>query len=769
MYYKLILAALMLFSVEIQAQSKFSGVVLLENGGAAKGASIAMFNSNDSSLYASTISLADGRFSLNVAKDGSYFVEVSYVGYKKVRVPVINLPEAVKTITLQSSNVLNEVTIKAKKPTYRYSKGSLVVDVGRSSLAAMPDISSVMNFIPGVVYSDNGVKILGSGTPLILLNGKEISSFTEIELLQPSAIWSITVDRTPTAKYSSKYKSIIHITTKPITNSSLTEYNNLSIGRKYKGNVGFQKNILVGKFSSAIDFRLNNRKTIDYSNVSERTTYANTASTNYYNDTIKNKVSGIDVGWGTSYRMSSKSNLQLQYSYYYSVNKPIYSSNVLLENGKPFQIVQSNIRKAGDYGESNNHASISYSYTSDSTFKVAASTDYLFKHVTDFSSIAEIKLGDRSFDEINFASNYNVFLSSIDVVKAKCGFDFNFGAEYNNIDNSSRSLANSQAYQTFNANTKIADKTFGVYLSVSKKIGKGFVEVAFRYDNIYKWCIKGNDPIRYSNSMVIPSVRYNLMLNSNAEILLSYARKTVLPNFADINPLPVYYNSNAYSIGNPNLRHTMLDRMNAGISLFNNFSFGLEYCIFSDKILRDIPMLDSLNRLKYTTINIARAATYGVNAEYNRNFLKYSFFIGANMAMLGSYSKSDLISNKSNRWSYSIAIKQSLNLHKFVKAYANFVYSSAEHDITTINSRTILLTSGINVNLCRAKYQFGFAFNDILRKSRSDWTTSFRGIDVSQMNSYDTRNIQLFLRFKFDTFRANIGDNEKYERLIQRL
>jgi hypothetical protein len=163
-----------------------------------------MFNSNDSSLYASTISLADGRFSLNVAKDGSYFVEVSYVGYKKVRVPVINLPEAVKTITLQSSNVLNEVTIKAKKPTYRYSKGSLVVDVGRSSLAAMPDISSVMNFIPGVVYSDNGVKILGSGTPLILLNGKEISSFTEIELLQPSAIWSITVDRTPTAKYSSK-------------------------------------------------------------------------------------------------------------------------------------------------------------------------------------------------------------------------------------------------------------------------------------------------------------------------------------------------------------------------------------------------------------------------------------------------------------------------------------------------------------------------------------------------------------------------------------
>ena len=46
-----------------------------------------------------------------------------------------------------------------------------------------------------------------------MLNGREVRSLAELEVLQPDQIKEVSVDNHPSAEYSSQYNSVILITT----------------------------------------------------------------------------------------------------------------------------------------------------------------------------------------------------------------------------------------------------------------------------------------------------------------------------------------------------------------------------------------------------------------------------------------------------------------------------------------------------------------------------------------------------------------------------
>lgn len=143
------------------------------------------------------------------------FLFISRLSNKKINLSIketndINLPN----IILKQSNVtLGEVIVKAKQNPLTINKGIFTLNVNKSILKEQNSLFNILSFLPGVLASEDKITIIGKGTPLILLNDKEVKSLSELEILNPKQIKEVSIDSHPSAEYSSKYSSVIRIST----------------------------------------------------------------------------------------------------------------------------------------------------------------------------------------------------------------------------------------------------------------------------------------------------------------------------------------------------------------------------------------------------------------------------------------------------------------------------------------------------------------------------------------------------------------------------
>lgn len=169
-------------------------------------------------------------------------------------------------ITLKQDNItLNEIIIKAKQNPLSVNRGKYVLNVNKSELRKQATIFDVLSFLPGVTSSGNGISVIGKGSPLIMLNGREVRSLAELEVLQPDQIKEVSVDNHPSAEYSSQYNSVILITTvgklKDYVSSQL--FHTSTFARKYNDREGANINILHGKWSHFLSYQIKDYRSKD--------------------------------------------------------------------------------------------------------------------------------------------------------------------------------------------------------------------------------------------------------------------------------------------------------------------------------------------------------------------------------------------------------------------------------------------------------------------------------------------------------------------------
>lgn len=174
---------------------------------------IALKSAKDSSFVIGAITNEQGRFTLVDVKSGSYYAEVSYVGYeiKKQEVLVgelsrfLNLgnidliPEAkvLEQITVTSTQQ-NGISAKLDKKTF-----SVADNVAQSGGSVL----QVMNNLPGITTSQDGkIQLRGSDKVAVLIDGRQtaLTGFgnqTGLDNIPASAIERIEIINNPSAKY----------------------------------------------------------------------------------------------------------------------------------------------------------------------------------------------------------------------------------------------------------------------------------------------------------------------------------------------------------------------------------------------------------------------------------------------------------------------------------------------------------------------------------------------------------------------------------------
>ena len=201
-----------LVAVMTASAATFTGKVVDEAGLPAPFANVVLLNAGDSAFVAGTTTGDDGTFSITGNADKP-IVKVSYLGYKTQMIEAAGTD--LDTIVLEpEATQLGEVVIKGERPEFKLTGEGLKTDVENTLLSKVGTAKAVLQNLPGVQQTKDGLEVFGKGAPLIYINGRKMQDKTELEQISSEDIKSVELITNPGAKYDATVNAVILIKTK---------------------------------------------------------------------------------------------------------------------------------------------------------------------------------------------------------------------------------------------------------------------------------------------------------------------------------------------------------------------------------------------------------------------------------------------------------------------------------------------------------------------------------------------------------------------------
>lgn len=175
-------------------------------------ASIALYNAADSSFVSGAISDRNGFFRFERIVEGSYYLEVSFVGYEKKAIKSFSLtksivPTDLGTIELSfSTQEIDEVNVVAERARVEYRIDKRVINVDKDLSARGGTAVDALQNTPSVQVDHQGrLTLRGSSDYTVLIDGKPslLKGSDALKQIPAAAIKQLEVITNPSAKYES--------------------------------------------------------------------------------------------------------------------------------------------------------------------------------------------------------------------------------------------------------------------------------------------------------------------------------------------------------------------------------------------------------------------------------------------------------------------------------------------------------------------------------------------------------------------------------------
>ena len=166
--------ALLLVSSVASAQIKFEGVVKDSLGATLELANVIAINQKTKGLESYGITNDQGKFKLELGKNGSYEVQISYVGMKMLKeILVTKETDIVKNYTMVSENQLDEVELIYEMPV-TISGDTISYNADSFQNGSERKLEDVLEKLPGVEINEDGqVEVEGKVVNKLMVNGKD--------------------------------------------------------------------------------------------------------------------------------------------------------------------------------------------------------------------------------------------------------------------------------------------------------------------------------------------------------------------------------------------------------------------------------------------------------------------------------------------------------------------------------------------------------------------------------------------------------------------
>ena len=165
----------------------------------------------DSAFVSGVMTADDGSFTLDT-KGAGRLLRFSSLGYKTV---YADRCDDMGTVRLEAvSQVLGEVVVKSDLPKTRLKGEGMVTSVSGTLLEHAGTIERLLDRIPNVSARNGEIEVFGRGTPEMYINGRKVRDNSELDRLSADNIKDVEVITNPGARYDASVTSVIRITTK---------------------------------------------------------------------------------------------------------------------------------------------------------------------------------------------------------------------------------------------------------------------------------------------------------------------------------------------------------------------------------------------------------------------------------------------------------------------------------------------------------------------------------------------------------------------------
>lgn len=662
------------------------------------------------------------------------------------------------TLFNKFSKELGEVVVKAHLPQYKKTHEGLLTNVAGTVLSKMGTAEDVLNHVPSIVKKKDGYEVVGKGTPIIYINGRKMQDISELDNIKSSDIKSVEVIQNPGATYDASVNAVIKIKT---------------IKKKGEG-IGFDTRSVYwyNKYDNTIqqvnmNYRhngLNLFATYKFSDASwmqkatyDQTVHVDTLWQQHNNNEVTGRIESHRLVSGFSYDFNANHSIGVRYTLTspgYSRSKDFFDSQVTADV-KFYDYIKTDGLTV-DKDNPSHQLNAYYNGTLGKT-TIDLNTDLYFStnRAYAYSDEQSQEHDSRNVNSKNRVSNKMVATKLV-ITSPLLGGNLSYGAEYINTHRNDDYEVNSIDLLA-NSYSKLEEQTASPFIQYARLTPIGNITAGLRYEYVrfkyYDADIYQSEQSRSFRNL-FPTISYGAKIGK-VMAQLSYSVKTSRPSYSQLSNNVSYMNRFTRQTGNPYLDNETNHRVElSGVWKFIQFMVNYKdsrnaIIYWAEQIPGNeaITMISRKNvkSLKSMTAFISAAPKIGIWApQINLGMQKPWFTLHTDVA---SYrlNRPIFMGNFNNAFSLPCGITLNVDYRYQSKGNTMNVYLAKEQHVLDVSISKSFLKDALTLEI---------KGNDLLYKCWDADLLYNQKMELLQVSKRGTRDLQLTLRYKFNTTRS---------------
>lgn len=656
------------------------------------------------------------------------------------------------------SKELGEVVVKAHLPQYKKTHEGLLTNVAGTVLGKMGTAEDVLKHVPSIVKKKDGYEVVGKGTPIIYINGRKMQDISELDNIKSSDIKSVEVIQNPGATYDASVNAVIKIKT---------------IKKKGEG-FGFDTRSVYwyNKHDNTIqqvnmNYRhngLNLFATYKFSDATwmqkatyEQTVHVDTLWQQHNNNEVTGRIESHRLISGFSYDFNANHSIGARYTLTspgYSRSKDFFDSQVTAD-GKFYDYIKTDGLTV-DKDSPSHQLNAYYNGTLGKT-TIDLNTDLYFStnRAYAYSDEQSQEHDSRNINSKNRVSNKMVATKLV-ITSPLLGGNLSYGAEYINTHRNDDYEVN-RTDLLANSYSKLEEQTASPFIQYARLTPIGNITAGLRYEYVrFKYYDAGIYQSEQSRSFrnLFPTISYGAKIGK-VMAQLSYSVKTSRPSYSQLSNNVSYMNRFTRQTGNPYLDNETSHRVELSgvwkfIQFMVNYKDSRNAIIYWAEQIPENEAITMISRknvksLKSMTAYISAAPKIGIWApQINLGMQKPWFTLHTDVA---SYrlNRSIFMGNFNNAFSLPCGITLNVDYRYQSKGNTMNVYLAKEQHVLDVSISKSFLKDALTLEI---------KGNDLLYKCWDADLLYNQKMELLQVSKRGTRDLQLSLRYKFNTTRS---------------
>jgi len=750
-----ILFSLFLCGIFLPLNAQIKGTVTDTNSNPIEFANVAIYSLPDSTLISGTTTDQEGAFLLLADNNSSNaLLRVSFIGYETRTVPVLSE----QTISLQPDiTLLGEVVVEGDLPRIRLRSDAVVATVQNTVLSKAGTANDVLKRLPSITGDDGDFSIFGKGKAKIYVNNRELRDLSELDLISSADIKEVEIVHNPGAGYDASVKAVIRIHTVRKTGDGLSfdvrstylQTENTDLRQQLNLNYRHQGWDIFGTIKYERYAYIHESKIAQEAFVDTLWTQKN----ELYMDGLTTPLTTIA---GVNYEISPDHYAGMKYTMtaFPGINdmetatlSDVYANGTFYDrwessdrqtrNNKPRQRL--NAYYNGKFGE----------------LKVDFNSDFYRSSQSTASAITESsqEYDDRIITSDNRIKNH-LFATRLVLSYPLLKGQLSVGNEYTRARREDDYITDIQGIPS--TNTSIHDDNNAFFAECSRSTSIGQITAGVRFENVYSDYYSHDEKMEEQSrhyTRWFPNISYSNTLG-DVQMQLSYTAKTVRPAYWQLGSSIFYANRFTMQTGNPFLKPTLIH----DASLTGSWKFlqlMVSYKQEKDVIMQwatqmeenpAVTLLSTRNvkNLPSLTAYLTASPKFGIWApQATIGFMKQWLTITSNDQQVRLNSP---IPTASLNNSFSLPKGFLLTLD------ANFQGKGSQQNVV-MTDHQFVVNMGVTKSFFDERLSVALKGHDLFRGQTMDIKFYNDRLNIYQFSRWDTRELELTVRYKFNTAR----------------